>query len=223
MVAPNCREAVLRAALLYRMMQLYFDRFLISCSTFSFEDPGDREKWAQGAYFSKVLSKAVAFRSPKFKEAIRSVSTCVRGSKRSSFFTSVIALAYASCNNAWADGELNRSVSWAVSTGVAYGSTNSAFASRTLRHFSWIISSVRMPCWMAALIFFTEASTSSGNNSTSLPAASALTSASPGVFPWVTPFIFMASVKQRPSKCNFSRSRSVTICLDKEAGILAES
>ena len=135
----------------------------------------------------------------------------------------MIALAYVSCNNALADGELNRSVSRAVSTGVAYGSTNSAFALRTFRHFSLIISSERTPFRMAALIFLTEASTFSGNNKISFPAAKASTSASPGVLPLVTPFMFMASVKQRPLKCNFSRSRFVMICLDREAGILAVS
>ena len=154
---------------------------------------------------------------------MRSVSKCVNGSKRPSFFTRVIALAYVSCNRALADGELNRSVSRAVSTGATYGSTNSAFALRTFRHFSLIISFVRTPFRMAALIFLTEASTFSGNNKMSFPAASASTSASPGVLPLVTPFMFMASVKHRPSKCILSRSRSVMICLDREAGILAVS
>ena len=41
MVAPNCRDAVLRAALLYRITQLYSDRLLISFSTFSFEALGE--------------------------------------------------------------------------------------------------------------------------------------------------------------------------------------
>ena len=164
-----------------------------------------------------------AFRSPKFNGAIRSVSKCVNGSRRPSFFheRDCFGVCFLS-NKALADGELNRSVSRAVST-AAYGSTNSAFASSTFRHFSSIISSVRTPLRIAALIFSRRLPRFPGITEYRFLLLSASTSASPGVLPLVTPFMFMASVKHRPSKCNFLRSRSVMICLDREAGILAVS
>ncbi len=57
----------------------------------------------------------------------------------------------------------------------------------------------------------------------SFPANSAFTSASPGAEVVVTPFMFMASVKQRPVKCRSFFNKPSMMRGDKEAGIPLES
>ena len=104
-------------------------------------------------------------------------------------------------------GELNRSVSRAVSTAAAYGSTNSAFCFKYFSAF-FVDHLFRENTFADSCFDFSHGGFHVfRNNKISFPAANASTSASPGVLPLVTPFMFMASVKQRPLKCNFSRSR----------------
>ena len=62
-----------------------------------------------------------------------------------------------------------------------------------------------------------------GKRSMSLPASSAFTSASPGWEFWVTPFIFMASVKHRPEKFSSRRNNPWMTGLEREAGMPVES
>ena len=70
----------------------------------------------------------------------------------------------------------------------------------------------------ASLIAVTALAMSCGNSSTSFPANSAFTSASPGGVLSVTPFIFMASVKQMPRNPKVPFRRLSTMIGEREAG-----
>ena len=110
-----------------------------------------------------------------------------------------------------------------ICKGTYSSSLTHCFTARIFRHLLSISAWLIIPSFIAFLTSAIARGTSSVNSRRSFPAKTAILSTTPGSFPSVTPFIFIASVTISPLKPIRSLRIPVMIALDKVDGTPVES